>query len=417
MLMTRRLPLTGVALLALAGACSSTDAPVPTGPMSLAPSFNQSEGRGVFQRYVAIGTSVSMGWQSDGVVAATQATSWPAQLAAFGDRDLSQPYIAAPGCPAPLITPLALFTRSSGESAFADPETLNCSPLQPGVTLPVGNVAIKGALTSDALLTTPENNPDPASQKLYSRVLQPGHTQVSTMLEENPKLVSVELGANEILGVRSGVAIPGVSMVAITTWQPLYDQVLDNVQRVTKDAVLVGLIRDVQDFPAFRTGNEIWQDALEFAGANIAVSPDCMGSANLIFVPVKVGAAVVQAAQLAAAHLGPLPFSCTAGGPFDQDLILTPTEAAIVNTQMQAMSAHIQAEAARRGFAYFALGALYDRGDIKGPFSLSTLLTSSTPFGSLVSLDGVHPSAAGSRILAQAAAHALNVTYKLGIPE
>jgi len=53
----------------------------------------------------------------------------------------------------------------------------------------------------------------------------------------------------------------------------------------------------------------------------------------------------------------------------------------------------------------------------KAPFSLNTLLTSTTPFGTNFSLDGLHPSAAGATLLAKAAAHALNVTYNLGIPE
>ena len=87
MLMSRRrgLSLTGLALLAVAGGCSTDSSVSPT--ILAAPgsaSLNQSEGRGVFQRYFAIGTSVSMGWRSDGVVAASQATSWPAQLAAMG---------------------------------------------------------------------------------------------------------------------------------------------------------------------------------------------------------------------------------------------------------------------------------------------------------------------------------------------
>lgn len=400
----------GVALLALAGACSTTDATMATGP---AASLNQSEGRGVFQRYVAIGTSVSMGWRSDGVIAASQATSWPAQLAGMATRTLTQPYIDGTGCRSPLIAPLALLVRLSGEPALQDPATLSCSPLRSDVTLPVANVAINGALTSDALFTTPENSGDP----LYSRVLEPLHTQVSSMIEQNPKLVSVELGAVEVLGARSGIAIPGVSMVPYAVWQPLYDQVLYNVQRVTKTAVLVGLISDVRSFPAFRTGNEIWLDRNEFTLVNIAVSADCNGSANMVFMPVKLGIALVAAAQLAAAHAGPYTFSCTAGGPLDQDLILTPAEVAVVNAQMAAMSAHIQAEAAQRGYAYFALGALYDRTDIKPAFSLSVTLGTPTPFGALMSLDGIHPSEAGAAVLAQAAAHALNVTYKLGIPE
>jgi len=415
MLMPRsRASIATAVMVGFASACSSYDS---TMPRSLAApteaAFNESEGRGVLQRYTAIGTSVSMGVQSDGVNAATQATSWPAQLAAMGGRTLEQPLIAPPGCPAPIAAPLIAGVRISGEPALADLSTLHCSPLLPGVQLPVDNVAIFGALTSDALLTTPETSPSP----LYDRVLQPEHTQVSTMVENNPKLVSVELGVNEVLGARSGVAIPGLTIVPVQAWQPVYDRVLDAVQSTTKMAVLVGLPSDVRNFPGLRTGNELWVDRAEFALANIAVQGDCNGSPNMIFVPVKVGVALLAARQLAAQHLGPLPFSCAAGAPTDQDLTLTPAEVGIVNATTAAMNAHIQAEAANRGFAYFSLGALYDLPNLKAPFSLNTTFSTTSPFGALISNDGVHPSAAGSHVLAAAAAHALNVVYNLGIPE
>jgi len=404
-------------LLVFASACSPDHT---TAPASLRPAdaaADRSEARGVFQRYVAIGTSVSMGWQSDGVVDSTQRTSWPAQLAARAERDLSQPLIATPGCRSPLVAPLITFLRLSGESAAADPSTLSCAPLDAGVTLPVSNVGIFGATTQDALFTTPENAADPATSRLYDRVLQPGATQVSTMMALNPKLVSVELGANEVLGARSGIAIPGVTLVPFQVWQPLYDQVLDSVQKVSKMAVLVGLISDAANFPAFRRGAELANDRLEFAAFNVAVSPDCDGSTNLLFVPIRVEQAVAAGAQLAAQHLGPFVLSCEAGGPNDPDLVLTSTELALVNSQIAAMNAHIREQAVRRGFAYFDLGALYDRTTLKPPFSVLAMMTTSTPYGPLISLDGVHPSAAGAAILARAAAVALNATYRLGLPE
>ncbi len=405
-------------LLALLAACSADRTTAPVSPIAPAnASTNSSEGRGVFQRYVAIGTSVSMGWQSDGVIAAMQATSWPAQLAAMAGRDLSQPYIDGTGCRSPLVAPLATFIRLSGESAGADPATLSCSPLRADVTLPVSNVAINGALTRDALFTTPENVIDPTNARLYQRVLQPGATQLSTMMALNPKLVSVELGGNEVLGARSGIAIPGVSIVPLQVWQPLYDRMLDSVQKVSKMAVLVGLIGQASNFPAFRFGAELWNDRLEFAALNVAVSADCSGSANLLFVPIRVGLAVATGAQLAAQHLGPYTLSCAAGGPTDQDLVLTPAEVAVVDAQIHAMNAHIASEAARRGFAYFELDALYGRSDLKPTFSVVTMMTTTTPYGALISLDGVHPSAAGAAVLAHAAAGALNATYRLGLPE
>ena len=417
MLMSRRrgLSLTGLALLAVAGGCSTDSSVSPT---SLATpgsaTLNQSEGRGVFQRYFAIGTSVSMGWRSDGVVAASQATSWPAQLAAMGHRVLEQPYIAEFGCPAPIAAPLGLFRRTSGEPLLAPPGSLACSPRVAGVTLPVANVAISGALTSDALTKTPENSGEPASGGLYHRVLEPFHTQVSTMLEANPKLVSVELGGADILGALSGVVIPGGSIVPLAVWQAAYDRVLDAVGSVTKMAVLVGL-SDARDIPAMRTGNELWLDRLEFAAANIAVSADCNASPNWVFLPFKLPPVLLAARAAALQGQGPVPLSCAASAnPAAQDFILSPTEMGFLNGQIAAMTAHIASEATHRGYAFFTLGAL---SSPKAPFSLNTLLTSPTPFGTNFSLDGLHPSAAGSTVLAKAAAHALNVTYDLGIPE
>jgi hypothetical protein len=411
----RRASLAVAALVGFASACS-TDSSITSLKTPGAASENQSEGRGVFQRYTAIGTSVSMGVQSAGVNDSLQATSWPAQLAAMGGRTLAQPLISKPGCRAPLAFPLASGLRISGEPALAPNAALACSPLDAGVRLPVDNVAINGALTRDALLTTPELSTD----ALYSRVLQPGHTQVSTMMENDPKLVSVELGANEILGAQTGIAIPAVngSIFPPNLWAPLYDQVLDAVGATTKMAVLVGLPSNIANLPALRSGNDLWLDRLEFAAVNIAIQADCNASPNQIFLPLAIGTALQAAAQLAALHQGPLPFSCTgSANPAQADFILTPAELGIVNTVIAAMNAHIQSEAATRGYAYFSLGALYDQPGLKAPFSLSVLLQSPVPFGPYFSLDGVHPSALGSHVLAVAAANALNATYKFGIEQ
>src|SRR3954462_15839353 len=107
-------------LFSLIGAVTLTAcADSATGPRTDAPPLDASLGvvaaLGDFQRYVAIGTSVSQGWRSDGVNAASQETSWPAQLTEMAGRDLSQPLIAFPGCGAPLAAPLSTGVRVSGE--------------------------------------------------------------------------------------------------------------------------------------------------------------------------------------------------------------------------------------------------------------------------------------------------------------
>src|SRR5690349_3932348 len=106
-----------VPLVAFAAACA--DSPVaPTRVEVGTPSFQQSEGRGVFQRYVAIGTSISMGVIADGVYSGSQVNSWPAQLARMGDREITQPLIQFPGCRSPWAPPIAGGIRLSGEPIF-----------------------------------------------------------------------------------------------------------------------------------------------------------------------------------------------------------------------------------------------------------------------------------------------------------
>src|SRR5262245_43407145 len=176
-----------------ASACSSDQMIAPPSPRAepSAPSASLLSARPVFARYVAIGTSISAGVQSDGLIFATQVTSWPAQLDAAVARILSQPYIGGAGCASPILTPLILATRLSGESALLQGSALKCAPLLPGVTLPVDNVSINGAFTVNALVTTPST---PGVDQIYSRVLLPTMSQVTAMAARDPTIVSVELG-------------------------------------------------------------------------------------------------------------------------------------------------------------------------------------------------------------------------------
>jgi lysophospholipase L1-like esterase len=423
----RPAPLAALLLAAALAACS--DAPdriAPTAP-ARGPVDPDADGggaggaKGVFHRYVAIGTSVSEGWRADGVLAASQQTSWPAQLARLANRELSLPRIAFPGCGAPLVTPLASGLRLSGEPASAPFLTRGCAANEAGVTLPAGNVAISGARTSHALTATPEQ-PDPSYAPLYARTLAPGQSQVTAMEAQHPKIVSVELGANEVLGARDGAYLPGQTVVPVPFWAPDYRQVVARVAATAKHAVLVGLLDDAAAFPSFRRGAELWNARATFAPLHVTVAADCEGSQNLVFVAVRVPVAAAQGAARRNAGESPAVLSCAnapAVGPNGQvirDYVLSPAELSQLNAQLAQMNAVVREEAARHGFAYFALGALYEEANAKAPFSAVALMTAPEPYGPLVSADGLHPSAAGSRVLALAAARALNARYRFRIP-
>jgi hypothetical protein len=154
----------------------------------------------------------------------------------------------------------------------------------------------------------------------------------------------------------------------------------------------------------------------------VSVSPDCQNSQNWITVAIKSLNMVFAGAAASAAGLPNPVFSC-ADIPGTADLVLTPSDIGVLNGLLAQMTAHVQQQAAARGYAYFSLGALYDRSDLKGgAYSVIKHLTSIFPFGTYISLDGVHPNAIGSGVLAVAAAQAIggvygsNVVHTLGAP-
>jgi lysophospholipase L1-like esterase len=399
-------------------ACSDQSAEPLTAPSSTRiATADGFAGIGVFQRYVAIGTSISMGVSSDGVYAASQQTSFPAQLAHLAGREMSLPLISFPGCASPLKIALGTGVRWSGEPAGLPFLARACAANESGVVLPTQNVAIDGARTTAALNATPEN-PDAGHATQYPRVLASGQSQVTAMESQNPKIVSVELGGNDILGARYGVYPSASEVVTFADWAPVYRQVVARVDAVAKHAVLVGLVNDVRSFPSFRTGAEIYAARATFAPLNVVVSPNCENSTNLIFVAVRVPVAAATGAYYYQNNLGPYTFSCQ-NAPSNtgiQDYVLDANDVAGVNTQLAQMNAVIRDEATKHGFAYFPLGALYEDVNTKPAFNAAAMMSSTQPYGPYISLDGIHPTAEGSRVLADAAARALNETYHLGIP-
>src|SRR5688572_21703071 len=86
-------------------------------------------GPSYMSRYVSMGTSLTMGFASDGVWSESQATSWTAQLADRLHTPWSFPAIAFPGCKPPYAAPLIAFRRIDGSSAG---ESRVCAPNEEG---------------------------------------------------------------------------------------------------------------------------------------------------------------------------------------------------------------------------------------------------------------------------------------------
>jgi len=380
-------------------------------------------GQAAFTRFVAMGTSLTMGVQSDGVVYFTQQEDWTKLLAHQAMARYTQPLIAPPGCASPLIAPLQLSRRmsgiSAGANAFASIPDTTCAPLGT-YTLPTNDVGIDGANTYDALYVTPETTAVETvkRRRQYRLVLPPRKTQVTAMMMQNPTLVSVELGANEVLGVTSGLVLPAAAyrtpstLVPNAVWQPVYAAVLDSVKKTGAKAILVS-VPNVSNIVSFRTGDELWQNRAEFANFGVIVNPNCQANTNLIFVPIKVSTAVATAQATGTAQN----LSC-ADTPGTQDQILTPADVATVTAVVDGMNSFIQSQATANGWAFLDLNAVLAKGMAnRGPYSVAKQFSCTRPYGQFVSLDGVHPNVQGYQEMANAGAAALNSAYGFAIPE
>ncbi|MFL5466725.1 MAG: hypothetical protein ACJ79N_06620, partial [Gemmatimonadaceae bacterium] len=335
----------------------------------------------------------------------------------------TQPLIAPPGCPSPFIAPLQFSRRYSGVSATANvfasiPDT-TCAPLG-SYTLPTNDLGIDGANTYDALRVTPETTTVESvkRRRQYRLVLPPRKSQVTAMMDQNPTLVSVELGANEVLGVTSGLVLPAAAyrtpftLMPNAVWQPVYTAVLDSVKKTGAKAVLVG-VPNVSSIVSFRTGDELWQNRAEFGSFGVVVNADCQSNTNLIFVPSKVGVAVGTARATGTAFN----LSCT-DAPGTQDNILTPADVATITAVVAGMNSFISTQASNNGWAYMDLNDLLSTKVFpnRGAYSVAKQFSCLSPYGQYVSLDGVHPNVQGYQEMANAAAEALNIAYGFKIP-
>lgn len=361
---------------------------------------NPSESGADMSRYVAIGTSISMGFASDGVVSSSQQASWPKLLANDAGVAFTLPLIDSPGCPSPFASPLGSLKRLDNTSVVFPSNT--CAPNSAGVVLPTQNVAVTGQTTAEAVSSTPSAN-TPAS-----RVLASGQTQVTAMRAENPTFVSVELGANEIFSAFGGLVQSGVTIVPFSSFSASYQTVIDNVKATGAQALLVLLPSDVTKIPALRTGPEIASQRSAFALLNVSVNANCDASTNYISV-LKLTSALASGASRAAQLLGPFDLSCADGA--GEDGVLTTADITTLNSLAAQMNAFITTKATENGYATFSLGVLYDTVKDGVTFNLGNIFTSDTPWGPRMSLDAVHPSPAGNQILATAAKAAIVAKY------
>jgi lysophospholipase L1-like esterase len=407
-----RRALLGGMLAAALCACEGTDAHV-SGP----------KGGSAFVHYVAIGTSLTMGVQSAGVLYNSQVEAWPSLLARAAGADFSVPLLRSPGCTPPVIAPLQLARFLSGASTLmAD---TSCAGVLGAAAPPLNNVALAGATAWAALNLTPKLVAaapalyDAGDRGRYPAVLAPTQSQVTAMAVQGASFVSVELGFAELIrAATSGLVVAATSYtqtapftyVPAALFAPVYAAISDSVKRSGARVVLL-TVPHVTRLNAMRLGSELWNARADLATFGVNVADDCNGSANFVFTGTLIPMLTLNALTADSAQI----LSC-ADLPGAADGVLTPADVVTLDAVVDQMNAQIRQLATRNGWALADLDATFT-SFVAGrtSYRASEQLACVYPYGAFISLDGVHPNVSGHQAIARQVAEAVNATYGFAI--
>jgi lysophospholipase L1-like esterase len=363
----------------------------------------------IFRNYVAIGNSITAGWQSGGINDSTQQQAYPRLLAIQMGTPYKYASLVNPGCPAPVAN-FQTQAKVGGATAPA------CSLRTPAsVTDILNNVGVPDARVLDPISPTTV-----ASNALTTFVLG-GKTQVQRALDARPTFVSVWIGANNVLqAAYTGILVPtaGVSNGIVGTqaeFQASYDamikQLLDSMPGLK--GVLIG-VPDASAIPLMSSAALIASSAqiqgamAAVAGKPVTVDPNCIGSTALVTTPLLLN--LIKAGThppVITCQPSPADPSNTVGNLF----ILDATERAQLSAFIAGLNAYIKSKADAIGFGYWdpnptLTGIRNTAQSLPFPSFAAT-----GTFGTAFSLDGVHPSAEGQKLIANNLITVINSKY------
>jgi lysophospholipase L1-like esterase len=367
----------------------------------------------LFTTYVAMGNSITAGFQSAGINDSTQLQSYAPQLARQMHTPFFMPLLNRPGCPPPIDT---LF-RASGTPHRVGGGTGATCALRRSQPIPppfISDVAVPGAEAIDGTTNSVAN-----SNALTTLILG-GLTQSQAMQRANPTFVTVWLGNNDVLGAATNAANAGDSTLITdsTTFANDYKAVLDAIDATPAggNGVLIG-VANVTLIPFFSQGQTYFAIKNTTANfpPNFLVGPNCAPSAlggkgDSVLVPFQFGLGLIG--QAAANPAGVFTLTCT------EIQTVQPAELLRLVRAVNQYNATISSQATARGYAYVdpnTLFAALPAGSIP-PFPTTTGAAAvSAPFGAFFSRDGVHPTAAAHKLVANALIQAINAKYGTSI--
>jgi lysophospholipase L1-like esterase len=375
-------------------------------------------GGAIFARYVSFGNSITAGFQSGGLSDSLQRLGYPVLLAKAMGTPFFYPSLNNPGCPPPI-----LFIFVNPPTRVAGPA---CSLRGPVVPPYLNNVAFPGADVLALLNTnyTPPPPRPPTASDAYKLFLLGGRTEVQRAREVRPTFVTVWIGNNDVLPAILDTAVGGNPLVITPpdTFARRFNALMDSIDSfgTVQGGVLLGVVQ-VTAAPYVSQGRAYY--AAQTSIPTMTVLANC-----LAFQPLPTGDTAFVGVPF---HYGaPLVAKAAAGVPDTLDcsvpqVISVPKALYMIATVVKYDST-IQAAAAKRKWLYVDPNALLKQlavapGAIlpfphfpppSGPDNASVV----APFGTAISRDGIHPSTATQKLIAQTLQQLINAFYNSAIP-
>jgi hypothetical protein len=341
-----------------------------------------------FTNYVAVGASIDAGYTNNTLVETHQLLSYPALIARqAGVQAFEQPLVSEPGFPVPELALVSL----TPTTLIAPKAVTPGSPLNLGLNRPYNNLSVPGATSVDVVATT--------SGGLHDLVLRGRGSQLAQAAALRPTFVTLGFVAgNDVLGAAlRGRAVEGETLVPLATTRAAYQQIVTTL-RATGARIVAVNVPDVTALPYVTTlrpvvvnpaTNEpvlVNGQPVPLIGPNGPLPPEA-------FVLLPAGQLLARGEGVPAALGG-------RGTPLPGEVILDPTETAVIRARVRAINDLIQEICGAADIpvvdAFGLMNELATSGREIGGIRLSTSFLTGGIFG----YDGFHITDLGQAILA-----------------
>ncbi|MEW6456176.1 MAG: SGNH/GDSL hydrolase family protein [Acidobacteriota bacterium] len=357
------------------------------------------------RNYVALGDSLTAGFQDGGLVVDFQIESFPALLAKqIGIPDFQQPLVSQPGIP-PTLQLISIFPQ-----IVILPKPGLGKPINLTLPRPYNNIGVPGASAYDLLYRVTDFG------GAHDLILRGLGTQLQQAIFLKPNLITLWIGNNDVLkAVMSGRVIEGITLTPVSTFQQYFQAIVNALKSYTTAKLITANVPDVTSIP-FVTTVPIY--VVNPTTGKPVLTPD----GKYIYLigpkgPLSPGDYVTLYGAAYIANKIGIPKELGGTGiPLPDGVVLDKDEISAIRDRANKINEIISSISKQNDFPVFDINAFLKKIGSEGFYVGGVKLTTDFLTGGLFSLDAVHPSSLGYGILANELIKIINEHYEYNIP-